>query len=85
MANSYEPVIYVSLQGKKNYIAQRSKRFDGKYLVQYTVDCKKALTFADKKEANEFIPKIHNLHNRTFIVEISNEAGEVKTTKTVTG
>lgn len=62
-------VIFCTLLGKKKYISSKSTRADNKYIVEYAKDVEQAIPFVTEQEAQQFISKIHNPHNREFQTE----------------
>ena len=62
-------VIYTLLLGKKNYISNASTRDDKKLIVSYNTDVNEAIPFTTEQEAQHYIKRIHNAHNREFKTE----------------
>jgi Holliday junction resolvase len=62
-------VIYANIFGVKNYVSTKTVRTDNRYMVGYHKEVTEAIPFVTEQEAQQFIARIYNLHNREFNTE----------------
>jgi hypothetical protein len=62
-------VITTQIIGRSNFIAgQFTRAADNKFVPNYSIEEKDAKPFATHSEADQYISRIHNIHNREFTV-----------------
>lgn len=59
-------VIYTEILGKKKFISSTSTQANNRILPQYSEQEKEAKPFLLQHEADAFISRINNIHNRQF-------------------
>lgn len=62
-------VIFCTLLGKKQYVCKHSTRPDNRFLVELSQNVEDANPFVTEQEAQKFIARISNPHNRVYETE----------------
>jgi hypothetical protein len=75
-------VISTEVKGKTLFVKEASKRYDKKYLVEYTTDEDEAKRFG-KSEAEGLIPVFVNTHDRQFSVKSVAGLGRKKSAEVI--